>query len=92
MVKAPPNHNSLKDDSVQQINNGDKGRLNINCTESTRQGKVGGGGGQEGGGGGGGILTYLSDEIRHLFLTGASQIQTKDQILSDVSAMILLYN
>ena len=33
MVNAQPNHNSLKDYSLQQINNGDNRRLSINCTE-----------------------------------------------------------
>ena len=34
MVNAPPNHNSLKDYSLQQINNGDNRRLSISWTES----------------------------------------------------------
>ena len=60
MVNAPPNHNSLKDYSLQQINNGDNRRVSINCTESIKQGrkkKKGGGGGRRVS-----TLTYLSDQ------------------------------
>ena len=48
MVNAPPNHNSLKDYSLHQINNGDNHRLNISCTELIKW-KGGGGGGGGGG-------------------------------------------
>ena len=78
MVNAPPNYPSLKDYNLQQINNGYNCRLSINCTESIKQeggggGKGRGAGGKKGrGAGGGSTLTYLSDEVRHLFLTAAS--------------------
>ena len=49
-------------------------------------GGVGGGGG----GSGGTTLTYLSDEVRHLFVTAASQIEQKCQTLSDISATIIV--
>ena len=39
MINVPPNNNSLKDYSLQQINNGDNRRLSINCTESIKQGE-----------------------------------------------------
>ena len=39
MVKVPPNYNSRKDYSLQQINNSDNRRLSINCTESIKQGR-----------------------------------------------------
>ena len=39
MVKAPPNYNSRKDYSLQQINNWDNRRLSLNCTESIQQGR-----------------------------------------------------
>ena len=39
MVNTPPNHNSLKDYSLHQINNGDNHRLSINCTELIKQGR-----------------------------------------------------
>ena len=45
MVNVPPNNNSLKDYSLQQIDNGDNRRLSINCTESVKQEE---GGGKEG--------------------------------------------
>ena len=71
MVKTPPNHNSLKVYSLQQINNGDNRRLSIYCTKSKekkerkrkkkKQGReekaVGVG---VGGGGGGGMNPHLS--------------------------------
>ena len=37
MVKAPPNHNSLKDYSLQQDNNVDNRRLSVSCTDSLKQ-------------------------------------------------------
>ena len=43
-VNAPPNHNSLKDYSLQQIKDGDNRRLSLNCTETIKQGRGGGGG------------------------------------------------
>ena len=57
-VNAPPNQNSLKDYSLQQINDTDNRRLSFNCTETIKQGTVGGGGG--GGGELGGIILNLS--------------------------------
>ena len=62
MVSAPPNHNSLKDSSLQQINNGDNRRLTHLATIAhNKTGKksvcVWGGGG---GGGRGGLSPNLT--------------------------------
>ena len=39
IVKAPPNHNSLKDYNLQRISNGNNRRLSLNCTELSKQGR-----------------------------------------------------
>ena len=89
MVNAPPNLSSLKNYSLQQINNGNNRRLSINWTESIKTGKkkqvcvCGGGGGD-----GESTLTHLSDEVQHLFLTAASQTEPKCQTLPDVWTII----
>ena len=65
MVNAPPNHNNLKDYSLHAANKL-WGQLQTKH-QLHRIDKTGGGGGQ----GGGSARTYLSDEVRHLFLTAA---------------------
>ena len=59
MVNTPPNHNSLKDYSLQQINDGDNRRLSLNSTQSMKQErqKKRKKRGMGGGGGGGGVPT-----------------------------------
>ena len=78
MVNSPPNHNSLKDYSLQQNNNVDNRRLSISCTESIKQRR------NNKRAGGGSTLTYLSDEVRHLLLTAASPVEPKCENLPDV--------
>ena len=85
MVKASSNHNSLKDYSLQQINNEDNRRLSLNYTESVKQWK-------KEKGLGGSNLTYLSDEVQHLVLTAASQMELKCETLPDVWTVIYLCN
>ena len=66
MVNAPPTHNSLKDYSLHAANKL-WGQLQTKH-QLHRIDKTGVGGGWRGGGS---TLTYLSDEVRHLFLTAA---------------------
>ena len=71
--KATKTHQSIKDYSLQQINNGDNRRLSISCAESVQQGRKERKNVCVGGAGGGGV--WLSDEVRHLFLNASSQIE-----------------
>ena len=78
MVNTPPNHNSLKDDSLQQINNAEKKKNQqtkhpLHRVDKTRRKK------EKGGGDGGGRMgeeeeqPYFLDEVRHLFASSQTE-------------------